>query len=150
MLIDPDHLHPVEPGRMPDQQLPSQVGDRGVSGVPGDAEDPGNAGDRDMIEYHRRQCPHSRRPGQPRSPTSHRPQPMPPHLAAPLALIAWGRDLQPGRAVSQRQMREPSHHRVVTSSLPTTAGTPVVGDRDLAEQHRVLGEDLLAGHGQTE
>jgi hypothetical protein len=121
MLIDPDHLHLVEPGRVTDQQLASQVGDRSVSGVPGDAEDPGDAGDRDMIEHHPRQRPHPRRPGQPRPPTSHRPQPMPPHLAAPLALVAWGRDLQPGRAVPQRQMREPPQHRVMTPALPTTA-----------------------------
>jgi len=47
-------------------------------------------------------------------------------------------------------MREPSQHRVMTSGLPTAARTPVVGDRDLAEQQRVVGEDLLAGHGQTE
>jgi hypothetical protein len=49
VLIDPDHRHVVEPCRMPDQQLQAQLGDRSVSRVPGDAEDPGNAGDRDMV-----------------------------------------------------------------------------------------------------
>ena len=44
---------------MPDQQLEAQLSDRGVSRVPGDPEDPGNAGDRDMIEHHRRQRCHT-------------------------------------------------------------------------------------------
>ena len=150
MLVDPDHQYAVEAGRVADQQLEAQLGDRGVGGVPGDAEDPGDAGDRDMIEHHCRQCPHPRRPSQPRPGSGHRPQPMPPHPTAAGALIAWGRDLQPGRTVSQRQMREPSQHRVMTSGLPTAARTPVVGDRDLAEQHGMVREDMLAGHGQTQ
>jgi hypothetical protein len=87
---------------------------------------------------------------QPRPGSGHRPQPMPPHPAAAGALIAWGRDLQPGRVVSQRQMCEASQHRVMTSPLPTAARTPVVGDGDLAEQHGMVGVDLSAGHGQPE
>ena len=150
MLVDPDHRDAIEAGRMPDQQLAAQLGDRAVGGVPGDAEDPGDAGDRDMIEHHRSQRPHPRRPRQPRPPTSHRPQPMPPHLAAAPTFVAWSRDLQPRRPVPQRQMREPSQHRVMTPTLPTTARTPVVADGDLAEQDRVVGEDLLTGHGQTQ
>jgi len=150
MLVDRDHRDAIEAGRMRDQQLAAQLGDRAVGGVPGNAEDPGDAGDRDLIEHHRSQCPHPRRPRELRAPTSHRPQPMPPHPRAADALVAWGRDLQPRRAMSQRQMREPPQHRVMTPALPAATRTPVVADRDLAEQDRTVGEDLLAGHRQTQ
>jgi hypothetical protein len=47
-------------------------------------------------------------------------------------------------------MRELAQHRVVASALAATAATSVVGVGGLTEQHGVVGEDLLASHGQSE
>jgi transposase-like protein len=40
--------------------------------------------------------------------------------------------------------------RVMMPTPPTATRTPVIADRDLAEQDRVVGEDLLAAHRQTQ
>ena len=72
MLVDPDHPHAVEPGRVVDQDPAALGEDRVVSGVPGDPEPLGDPGDREVLAHDGLPAPTAGR-GETASPAARRP-----------------------------------------------------------------------------
>ena len=156
MLIDPQDPHPLQPPWVLDQQRPTGCEDGVVGGVPRRPQPVGDPGDRHAVDDHGLQRPQHRRPAQLRPGLSSRGRVLAPHVPTARAPVAADRDVQDRRAPAHRHVRQPAQHRVPRHPELPAPGAParplghVTGLHHPARQHRVIGADLLTGHGQPQ
>ena len=150
MLINTDHLHRVEPGRVLDQDPLAFGEDGGVGGVPRHAQalsDPGHAQVRDHDPFQRPPQPTSRQLG-PR--LRRRRGVLAPDMTTTDAAVAAHRDQQCCRTPPERFMRQPTDQAVPRHPLAAAAPTPLVRVADPTRQDCPARLKALPEHDQAE
>ncbi len=143
VLIDTDRGDPVEPRRVVDQATPAFGDDRGVRGMPRHPEPCCGAGDGEVVDHDRRECPPDPAAGDllPRRRRLRRV--LPPGPAAVRAPVAAHPDQQRRRPMPERLMRQRPRHRVTRHALRAALPTPRVVLDDAALQHRPISLEQL-------
>ena len=135
MLVDTDRGHPVEPGRVVDEPPLALGEDRGVRGMPRHPEACCCAGDREVVDHDRGQCPPdpAARDLRPRRRRLRRV--LPPGAPAVATPVAAHSHQQRRRPVPERLMRERPRDRVTRHALRTALPAPRVVIDDTALKH---------------
>lgn len=150
MLIHPDDAHPVEPGRIGDQDPVAFGQDRGVRGVPGHAESFSDSGHGEVLDHDPFQRPPQPPPRQPRSRLSRRTGVLPPYPAAARAFVATYADLQDRGSPPQRFVSQVPGHGVTHHTPAATLMAPVIRCDDPTRDHRAPSSDMLTDGFEAE
>src|SRR5215218_8455612 len=144
VLVDSDHLHPVEPGGVVDQDALALGQDRVVGGVPRDSEAFGDTGDGEVLDDDPFQSPPQTAARQLGPRLGCAAGVLAPHVTAAAAPVPAHVHLQRGGPPPQRLVRQPSGHRVTRDAFAAAAAAPLVRVDDSAGQHRTVGVESLA------
>jgi hypothetical protein len=150
VLVDTDHPHPVEAGRVADQYPTSFTQDGIVGGVPRHRQAFGHAGHGEVLTHDRLQRPAQGPPRELRPRLGRPAGVLAPHVPAAGAAVAADRHDQDGGPPTQRLVGEASGHRVAGEALAAAPPTPLVVVDDPAGQHRAIRFQALPGHQQPE
>jgi len=143
MLVDTDRGDPVEPGGVVDESPLAFGEDRGVRGMPRHPEACRGAGDGEVVDHDRGQCPPDPAAGDLRSRRRRLRRVLPPGPAAVAAPVPAHSEQQRRRPVPERLMRQRPRHRVPGDALSAALATPRVVVDDAALQHRPVGLEHL-------
>jgi hypothetical protein len=150
VLIDTDHTHAVEAGRVVDQD-PLAFGQDGVvGGVPRHCQGGGDPGHAQVPDYDRLQRPAQRAAGQLRAWMRGLGGVLAPHVPAAGTPVAAHDHLQDGGSPTHRLVREATHHAVTGGAFAAAASTPTVRLHDPAGQYRPVRLQVLPNDLQAE
>ena len=152
VLVDADHPHPVEAGRVRDQQSLALGQHSVVRGVPRHAERPGDPSDTQMADDERFERPRQRPPRQPRSRRCGTAGVLTPGPPARSARVAAHAEHQGGRPPPERLVRQLPNDTVTHPRSATALPAPPIAGRrgHPAGKERTAGSDPLAGRHQPE
>jgi len=150
VLVDSDHLHPLEPRGVVDQDALALGQDRVVGGVPRDSEAFGDTGDGEVLDDDPFQSPPQTAARQLGPRLGCAAGVLAPHVTAAAAPVPAHVHLQRGGPPPQRLVRQPSGHRVTRDAFAAAAAAPLVRVDDSAGQHRTVGVESLAEDFQAE